>query len=66
MLVLALVEKVEAPVAVDPKQAGLPKAQRCRGAWVTLRLPLLDGTRRVLAAMYDARFKGERILLDRK
>ena len=65
-LVLAFVEKVEGPVSIDPKLAGLPKAKRCRGLWVTLHLPLLDGTRRVLAPMYDARFKGERLLLDRE
>lgn len=65
-LVLAFVEKIEASVAVDPKQAGLPKAKRCRGVWVTLRLPLKDGTQRILAPMYDARFQGERLLLDKE
>ena len=65
-LVVEIVEKVEAPVAVDPKLAGPPKAKRCRAAWITLQLPLIDGTRRVLAPMYDARFKGERVLLDRE
>lgn len=63
-LVLAFVERVEAPVPVDPARAGLPRASRCRGAWVTLRLPLMDGTSRVLAPMYDAKFKGNRLLLD--
>ena len=65
-LMLAFVQKVEAPVDIDPKRAGLPKAVKCRGAWVTLSMPLLDGTSRVLAPMYDARFKGKRLLLDRE
>jgi len=29
-------------------------------------MPLRDGTKRILAPMYDPRFSGERILLDRE
>jgi hypothetical protein len=65
-LVVAFVDKVEAPVAIDPERAGLPPVGKCRAARITLRIPLIDGTRRVLAPMYEARFKGERVLLDRE
>ncbi len=65
-LVVAFVEKVEASVSVDYARAELPKAKKCRAAWITLRYALIDGTRRVLAPMYDARFTGERVLLDRE
>lgn len=63
-LVLAFVKKVEGPIDVDPRRICLPKAKRGRAVWVALNMPLADGTIRILAPMYDARFKGERLLLD--
>jgi hypothetical protein len=64
-LVLAFIERIEAPVAAEtPNDDGKPR--KCRAAWVTLKLPMLDGTRRILAPFYTNAFKGERVLLDRE
>ncbi len=65
-LVMAFVQRVEGLVAVDPRAAGMPNAKQARGLWVTLRVPLDDGTTRVLAPVYTAAFKGERLLLGRE
>lgn len=63
-LVLACVKRVDGPVDVEPKLIGLPKAKRGRAVCVTLNIPLATGATRILAPLYDARFKGTRILLD--
>lgn len=64
-LVLAFVERIEAPVKAEiPLENG--KTKRCRAAWVALKMPMLDGTRRILTPLYDNRFTGERVLLDRE
>lgn len=65
-LVLAFVERIDAPFPADH----LPKA-RChkrqpKAAWVKLRLPMSDGTCRILAPIYDPRYSGERVLLKRE
>ena len=64
-LILAFVESIEVPVEAEiPQVKGKPR--KCRAAWVTLKMPLLDGTRRILAPLYDPRNKEERVLLDRE
>lgn len=64
-LVLAFVQKIEAPVMIDVP-VGLGKVKKQRAVWVSLKLPMLDGTRRILAPLYDPRYKGDRVLLDRE
>ena len=64
-LVLAFVERVEAIVTAEVP-VGKGKAKTHRAAWVTLKIPLLDGARRILAPFYDPRYDDERILLNRE
>ncbi len=62
-LLLAFIQKVEAPVKAErPEKDG--KLVPCRAAWVTLKLPLQNGVRRILAPIYTKRYKGYRVLLD--
>lgn len=64
-LILAFIERVEAPVSVEIPDAN-HKPRKCRAAWVTLKLPMSDGTQKVLTPLYGARYKGERVLLNRE
>jgi hypothetical protein len=62
---LAFVERIEALVTAEVP-VGKGKTKTHRAAWVALKIPLLDGTRRILAPLYDPRYDDERILLDRE
>jgi len=64
-LVLAFVERIDALVEAEVP-VGKGKTKTHRAAWVTLKIPLLDGTRRILAPLYDPRYDDDRILLDRE
>lgn len=64
-VIVGFVERVIAPVEAEvPLPNGMTK--RCRAARVKLKLPLQDGTTRILAPLYDPRHKGARVLLDRE
>jgi hypothetical protein len=64
-LILAFVERIEAPVEAETPN-GNHKPRKCRAAWVTLKQPMRDGTRRILTPFHSNSFTGQRVLLDRE
>ena len=63
-LVLAFVERIEAPVKTDSPHAVRRSNRIRRAARVTLRAPLSDGRRTFIAPLYLPAYMGERLVLD--
>lgn len=62
-LILTFVEKVEAPILIEKNESSTKNGYLKRGAWITLRIPLPDGTRRIFAPFYSKNYEGERIII---
>ena len=63
-LVLAFVERIEAPINTDAPHASKGINKLGRAVRVTLRAPLSDGRRTFIAPLYLPQHTGERIVLD--